>query len=98
MAAVGARALQVAHFRERMDKLPRSAEIYNFEPERKQLKRRIDALRAGQAVCVQAWELADALVPLTGLESRWDQSGPRVFMLTEKDELKPYDYERLTTG
>ena len=48
------------------------------------------------AAHLQAWELADELVAVAGLRSRFDQSGPKCFRI-DGDELVPEDYERLSS-
>ncbi|MCQ4364555.1 hypothetical protein KQR54_26100 [Mycobacterium gordonae] len=87
-AVEGLRALQVAKFRARLDRLPRVCDVYDFDAERGQLQQRIAALEVGEVVHVQAWELAPELVATAGLRSGFDRSGPSCFRI-EDDELVP---------
>ena len=96
VAVKGARALQAAAFRARLERLPVSTDVYDFSHERDDLEHRIAQLDAGRAVYIQAWELAAELVASAGLRSRWDRSGPRCFRI-EGDELIPEDYERVSS-
>ena len=96
VAVVGIRALQLAAFQRRLDGLPESSEVYNFGAERDQLEQRIAQLEAGEAVHLQAWELASELVVVAGLKSRFDQSAPKCWRIAG-DELIPEDYERRST-
>jgi hypothetical protein len=91
---IGVRALQVARFRSRLDRLPTSSDVYDFSAERDQLRQRIAALEAGEDVQLQTWELADELLPMVGLRSRFDRSAPRVFRIAG-DSVVPDQYERV---
>jgi hypothetical protein len=98
VAVEGIRGLQVAKFRSRLARLPESFDgVYDHGPERRRVLARIAELEADDVVHLQAWELADELVPLAGLRSRFDQSGPKCFRI-EGDDLIPEDYERLPNG
>lgn len=91
---VGVRGVQAAKFRADLEKLPTVTDIYDFGPQRALLEKRIAVLVAGEDVDVQAGELADELVAVVGLKSRFDMSGPRCFRTTG-DSLEPVDYERI---
>lgn len=95
VAVHGIRGLQAACFRARLDRLiGADSVVYDFSAERDQLARRIAALEVGEAVSLQAWELAGELVAVAGLKSRFDQSGPKCFRI-EGDALMPEHYERI---
>ena len=95
VAMEGIRGLQVAKFRSRLARLPESFDgVYDHGPERRRVLARIAELEAVDVVHLQAWELADELVPLAGLRHRFDQSGPKCFRIVG-DELIPEDYERV---
>jgi hypothetical protein len=99
VAVEGIRGLQVAKFRSQLDRLPETFDaaddVYDHRPERRRVLARIAELEAGEVVHLQAWELAQELVPVAGLRSRWDRSGPKCFRI-EGDQLIPEDYERLS--
>ena len=97
VALVGVRALQAAKFRSRLDKLPVETDVYDFRVERDHLLERIGQLEAGADVHVQAWELAAELLPVVGLKSRFESSGPKCFRITG-DQIVPEDYERISNG
>ena len=90
------RALQSARFQDRLERLPRSSDVWSFDGERTRLVERIAALEIGDDICLQAWELADELVAVVGLKPRFDQCGPRCFRITG-DELVPEEYEKVST-
>lgn len=90
----GIRKLQAAQFRAQLERLPVSTTgVYDFRGHRTLLLQRISELEAGEAVHLQRHELADELVQIAGLRSRWDSSGPKCFRI-EGDGLFPEDYER----
>ena len=95
VAVEGLRALQITKFRSRLERLPESSggDWYDHGPERRRVLARIAELEAGEVVHLQNWELADELVVVAGLRSRWDRSGARCFRI-EGDELIPEDYEK----
>lgn len=86
---VGVRGVQAAKFRADLEKLPTVTDIYDFGPQRALLEKRIAALVAGEDVELQASELADELLSVAGLRSRFDRgSGVRIFRI-EDDRLVP---------
>jgi hypothetical protein len=91
--------LQIAKFLSRLERQPESSfdGSYGYGPERRRIMARIAELEAGEDVHVQAWELADELVAVVGLRSRWDQSGPKCLRISG-DELIPEDYEKVSYG
>jgi hypothetical protein len=94
IAVRGVRALQVAALQSRLARLPESVPgVYDFRGERDQLRERIAALEASEDVQVQTWELAPELLPVVGVRSRFDQSGPRVFRISG-DEVVPDEYRK----
>ena len=93
---IGVRALQSAAFQLRLDRLPASSDIYDFTGERDHLRQRIAALDAGEDVQLQAWELADEILPVVGLRSRFSHSGPKCFRIIG-DQLVPEDYRNVGT-
>jgi hypothetical protein len=98
VAVAGIRGLQIVKFRSRLERLPESFDgVYDHGPERRRILDRIGELEGGEVVHLQAWELADELVAVAGLRSRWDQSGPKCFRIAG-DELIPEEYERLSDG
>ena len=88
VSILGVRGLQIAKFQARLNRLPTSTEVYDFSRERDQLLHRIAQLEAGDDVYLQAWELADELLPAVGMKSRWSRGGPRSFRVVG-DELLP---------
>ncbi|MGP4058889.1 hypothetical protein ACTWP6_29430 [Mycobacterium sp. 4D054] len=82
--------MQVAKFRADLEKLPTVTDIYDFGLQRALLEMKIAALQAGEAVEVQAVELADELLSKAGLRSRFDRTGMRLFRI-EDDRLVPAD-------
>jgi len=90
VAVAGIRALQVAHMREQLGKLPPSSDLYDHSGQRAYLEARVAELQAGEPVHLQRWELAGELVAVAGLRSRWDRSGPGYFLI-DGDQLAPTD-------
>jgi hypothetical protein len=98
VAVEGIRGLQIAKFRSRLERLPESFDgVYDHGSERRRVLDRIAGLEAGEVVHLQAWELAEELVPLAGLKSRFDNSGSKCFRI-EGDQLIAEDYERISNG
>lgn len=91
----GMRGFQAAKFRAQLEKLPAAAtDVYDFHGHRMMLERRLADLEAGRVVHLQRHELADELLAVAGLRSRWDQSGSKCWRI-EGDQLVPEDYERV---
>ena len=91
---VGVRGVQAAKFRADLEKLPTVADIYDFGPQRVFLEQQITRLEDGADVHVQAAHLADELLPMAGLKSRFDRSGARCWRITG-DGMVPDEYHRL---
>jgi hypothetical protein len=95
VAVRGIRGLQIAKFRSRLERLPEAGfdGVYDHSPERRRVVDRIAGLESGDDVYLQAWELADELLPVAGLKSRWDPSGPKCFRMSG-DRLVPEEHQK----
>ncbi len=89
VVAEGIRGFQAARFQARLDGL--SPARPTFDRERARLQERICQLEAGAVVHVEAWELAEELVAVAGLRSRWDVA-PRACFRIEGDGLIAEDW------
>lgn len=78
--------MQAAKFRADLEKLPTVTDVYDFGPQRALLEKKIAALVAGEDVELRAGELADELLSVAGLRSRFDRSGVTSFRIT-RDRL-----------